>query len=105
MLANDTNLFLGQNNYMNHMQEILNKWCNTLGAKFNIKKTEIIPLSFTTHRSKVITSCKLNPQDQSPLNDKIKKKAKDEDTVRSLGAWIGNNTNLTDPLEPILDNI
>jgi hypothetical protein len=51
-----------------------------------------------------VTTRKINQHDQMPLNDRIKI-AQDGDAVRSLGAWIGNNTNLKTPWEPIIDNI
>jgi ribonuclease HI len=104
MFADDTNLFLGKNDRMDHVQDILNNWCSASGAKFNIEKTEIIPIGSEAHRSQVTTTRKINQNDQEPLNDRIKI-ARDGDAVRSLGAWIGNNTNLKTPWEPIIDNI
>ena len=104
MFADDTNIFLGKNDRMDHVQNILNEWCQTSGAKFNIDKMEIIPIGSEAHRHRIITTRKINQNDHTPLNDHIKI-ARDGDAVRSLGAWIGNNTNLKAPWEPILDNI
>ena len=104
MFADDTNLFLGKYDRMDHVQNILDDWCRASGAKFNIEKTEIIPIGSEAHRAHIVRTRKINCHDQTPLNEKIKI-AKDGDAVRSLGAWIGNNTNIKTPWEPILDNI
>src|SRR6266852_8614902 len=104
MFADNTNLYLGQNDRMDHVQEILDEWCRASGAKFNIEKTKIIPLGSEAHRATIIETHKLHHLDQVPLDDKIKI-AKDRDAIRSLGAWIGNKTNLKTPWEPIIDNI
>ena len=104
MFADDTSLFLGENDSMDHVQKILNEWCRASGAKFNTEKTEIIPLGSEEHRNRIITTRKINPRDQSPLNENVRI-ANDGDAIRSLGAWIGNNTNVKTPWEPIIDNI
>jgi ribonuclease HI/exonuclease III len=104
MFADDTNLFLGKNDRMDYVQTILNEWCRASGAKYNIEKTEIIPIGSKEHRTRVNTTRKINQLDRTPLDDRIKI-AQDGDAVRSLGAWIGNETNLKTPWEPILDNI
>jgi ribonuclease HI len=78
--------------------------CRASGAKFNIEKTEIIPIGTEEHRSTIITTRKINPLDQTPLHDQIRI-AKDGEATRSLGAWIGNHTNDLTPWETILDKI
>jgi hypothetical protein len=50
MFADDTNLYLKNHNHMDHVQTLLNEWCQASGAKFNIEKTEIIPLGSEAHR-------------------------------------------------------
>jgi Reverse transcriptase (RNA-dependent DNA polymerase) len=104
MFADDTNLYLGKNDRMEHVQRILDEWCCASGAKFNQGKTEINPFGFKAHRTRVTLTRKLNPQDPTPLDECIRI-ARDGDAVRSLGAWIGNKTNLKTPWEPIIDNI
>ena len=104
MFADDTNLYLKSTDRMDHVQEILQKWCKASGAKFNIEKTEIIPLGSEEHRTRVHQTRKLNQQDQTPLEGRIKI-ARDGDAVRSLGAWIGNNTNVKSPWEPVIETI
>ena len=43
LFADDMNLFLNQNDRMDIVQGILDRWCQASGAKFNLEKTEIIP--------------------------------------------------------------
>ena len=102
LFANDTNLFLHKEDCMDRVQETLDKWCLTSGAKFNMEKTEIIPIGSIAHRNQVITTRKINMNDQAPFDECIRI-AKDGEAIRSLGARIGNNTNEETPWEPVLD--
>ncbi|KAG2748706.1 hypothetical protein P692DRAFT_20709402, partial [Suillus brevipes Sb2] len=85
------------------LEDILTSWCLASGAKFNMEKTEIIPIGSKQHRERVITTRKLNLTDL-PLVNAIKI-APDGHPIRSLGAWIGNKTNNITPWEPIIDKI
>jgi hypothetical protein len=87
---------------MDDLQSILEEWCIASGAKFNIGKMEIIPIGTQEHRAQVITSRKLNPRDHTSIDERIRI-ANDGEATRSLGAWIGNNTNNATPWEPIID--
>jgi hypothetical protein len=42
LFADDTNLFLSKDNQIDYIQRTLDKWCKVSGARFNIKKTEVI---------------------------------------------------------------
>ena len=44
LFANDTTVYLSNEDRIDDLQTILAKWCEVSGAKFNIEKTEIIPL-------------------------------------------------------------
>ena len=104
LFADDTNLFLNKDDRLDYIQRILDKWCKASGARFNIEKTEIIPMGKKSHRRTVADTRKINPQDTNPLPPKIRI-ARDGEAVRILGAWIGNNANNQTPWEPILDTI
>jgi hypothetical protein len=104
LFADDTSIYLNHNDKMDDVQSILDNWCLASGAKFNIEKTEIIPIGTPEHRDQVITSRKLNPHDRTTLDTRIRI-AQDGEAMRSLGAWIGNNINNTTPWEPIIDKI
>ena len=102
LFADDTNLYLSKYDKMDDVQEILKEWCLASGAKFNIEKMEIIPIGTPEHRAQIVQTRKLNAQDQTTLDERIKI-ANDGEATRSLGAWIGNNTNDITPWEPIID--
>ena len=104
MFADDTTLFLSENDRLDDAQRVLDQWCRVSGAKFNIEKTEIIPIGTENHRSTVVRTRKINPRDEEPLNDRTRI-AEDGQATRSLGAWIGNHVNDLTPWEPILDKV
>ena len=102
LFADDTNLFLNKNDRMDDVQHILDEWCKASGAKFNLEKSEIVPLGTVDHRTRVAETRKINPRDALPLDERIRI-ASDGSAIRSLGAWIGNKTNAETPWEPIID--
>ena len=102
LFADDTSLYLSREDRLDHAQGILEDWCQVSGAKFNIDKTEIIPIGSEAHRQRVITTRKINQEDENPLSERIRI-AEDGEAVRSLGAWIGNKTNDATPWESIVD--
>ena len=69
-----------------------------------LEKTEIIPIGTVTHRTEIVETRKIHHADQAPLDAKIHI-AKDGEAVRSLGAWIGNNTQDLTPWESVIDKI
>ena len=103
LYADDTTVYLSESDRYDTLQSILTTWCRASGAKFNLSKTEIIPLGTLDHRNKVVQSRKVHPEDQ-PLVDGIRI-AEDGHPTRCLGAWIGNKVNAAQPWSPILDKI
>jgi len=104
LFVDNTNLFLSKDNQLDHIQQILDKWCKASGARFNIEKTEIIPVGKKSHRRSIHVTRKINPQDNEPLPPNIRIACNGE-AVRILGLWIGNETNDQTPWELILDVI
>jgi len=49
LYADDTTIYLNKNDKYSDLENILNEWCLALGAKFNMDKTEIIPIGSKTH--------------------------------------------------------
>jgi len=72
LFADDTNLFLNKDDRLDYIQGILDKWCKGSGARFNIEKTEIIPMGKKTHRSTIVETRRINPQDVNPLPPKVR---------------------------------
>ena len=104
LFADDTTVYLSNNDKFDTVEKLLATWCEVSGAKFNIEKTEIIPIGSLEHRKRVIDTRKIHPEDAEPLDDKIHI-ANDGEAVRSLGAWIGNNVCDLTPWETIIDKI
>ena len=104
LLADDTALYLSLTDRFDHILFILHSWCQVSGAKFNIEKTEIIPIGSPAHRACVYNTRKINPLDQSEFKLRIRI-APDGTAVRYLGAWIGNNVNEATPWEAVIDKI
>jgi ribonuclease HI/exonuclease III len=102
--ADDTSLYLCEADSFSHAQNLLSEWCQASGAKFNIEKTEIIPIGTTEYRRLVVETRKINQNDNEQFNDRIRV-TKDGEAIRFLGAWIGNHTNDATPWEPILVRI
>ena len=104
LFADDMTLYLSDKDRFDTIEPKLRAWCEASGAKFNIEKTEIIPLGTLTHRNTVITMRKINQQDQTQLDQRIHI-AKEGEAVRLLGAWIGNHAADLTPWEIMLDKM
>jgi hypothetical protein len=104
LFADDTNLYLSKYDRLDIVQGILDRWCRASGAKFNVEKTEVIPIGTATYRQSVIATRKINQLDHTPLPAQIHI-AKDGEAVRMLGAWVGNKADNQTPWEPIVDKV
>jgi hypothetical protein len=89
LFANNTTIYLSEENSFNKLNEILTDWCMALVAKFNINKTEIIPIGLREHQDRVIESRRFG-LDNSPIPSNIRI-AKQGELIRALGAFVGNN--------------
>ena len=88
LFADNTTIYLSENDRIEDLQSILHQWCTISGAKFNIEKTEIIPMGNKTQRDEIHKTGRMNGRDQGiPRDTHI---AKDGEPVRILGAWLGN---------------
>ena len=84
----DTTVYLLENNRIEDLQHVLQQCCAMSGAKFNIEKTEIIPVGNRTQQDEIRETGRMNGQDQGiPRDTHI---AKDRKLVRILGTWLGN---------------
>jgi hypothetical protein len=103
LFADDTTVYLSEDDSFDDLQQILRKWCRVSGAKFNVKKTVIIPLGTPEYRESVITSRRLrDDRNQIPSDIKI---AADGTPVRVLGAYVGNKINQLAVWTPTLEKI
>ncbi|XP_006464003.1 hypothetical protein AGABI2DRAFT_54977, partial [Agaricus bisporus var. bisporus H97] len=88
LFADNTTVFLTKHDKYSNLTKILETWCNTARAKFNITKTEIIPIGSRHFRDMLTQTRKLNENDD-PIPPNIHFAQQGEE-VRILGAWIGN---------------
>lgn len=103
LFADDTTVYLHETDSYREMECILNKWCTAARAKFNVPKTEIIPIGAPEYREGVRRTRKISANDDVIPNEiNI---VEERTAVRSLGAWIGNSIDNTEPWQPILERI
>ncbi len=100
LFADDTTVFLDEHDDFMEMQGVLDKWCAGARARFNVEKTEVLPvgteahrqgMSMRTGRSKLCLSI--------PVTVRV---IKDGELIRSLGAWIGNKCDGDEPWRKML---
>jgi hypothetical protein len=101
LFADDTTVYLREDDHFLDLQDVLHTWCKVAGAKFNIEKTGIIPIGRSEFRENFLQTRKLNPRD-SPIPQNIHI-AVDGEPTRILGSWIGNQVDQADPWTPILE--
>ncbi|KAJ7034882.1 hypothetical protein C8F04DRAFT_881494, partial [Mycena alexandri] len=65
------------------------EWPSTAGAKFNISKTEMIPIGRIEHRDRVRATRFVNGIGGTMIPAHVKIAAEGE-PIRTLGAWVGN---------------
>ncbi|KAE9404983.1 hypothetical protein BT96DRAFT_812721 [Gymnopus androsaceus JB14] len=103
LFADDTSAFLNATDNFEDLQNILSKWCLASGAKFNIGKTNIIPIGTEAFCKQVIQS-RITDCNKSPLPENLHI-AKEGEAVRILGAWFGNKINAEQVWAPVLEKI
>jgi hypothetical protein len=103
LFADDTVIYAHDRDSFDEIQQLLKLWCDASGAKFNMEKTEIIPIDTKEHQEDLIRARKLNPNDAT-LSEEIHI-TQDSKAICSLGAWIGNEVDDLQPWEPTIDKI
>ncbi|KZV80057.1 hypothetical protein EXIGLDRAFT_560163, partial [Exidia glandulosa HHB12029] len=88
LFVDDTCVYLSKEDDPATLQTILDTWCLASGAKFNIHKTEVIPIGTATFRASVIRDRRMDASTAPfPPGTKI---ALQGEATRLLGAHIGN---------------
>ncbi|PPR01210.1 hypothetical protein CVT24_006120 [Panaeolus cyanescens] len=103
LFADDTTVYLSQNDDIEGLYNILERWCSASGAKFNVTKTEIIPLGSKEYRENLIESRKIN-QEANPIRHDIHI-AETGEPVRVLGAWVGHEIDQSAIWQKVIDDI
>ncbi|KAJ3978958.1 hypothetical protein F5890DRAFT_1422050 [Lentinula detonsa] len=102
--ADDTTVYLSKEDDFGDLEQILKEWCLASGAKFNISKTEAIPLGSPEYRETLRQKRFLNGEDGTQIPEHIKI-AREGEAIRSLGALIGNDINQLLPWSRVLERI
>jgi hypothetical protein len=91
LFADDTLVYLRENDDFEELKRILSRFCLASTAKFNLGKTEYLPIGDEEYRAQVIQTRK--------VGDNIIEEGvtiiKDGEPMRTLGAWVGNNADTT----------
>ena len=103
LFADDTTVFLSEYDKFVDLEVILNKWCTASGARFNVNKTEVLPVGHPLYRKEVVVTRRIHPSQETLAN--TIHIAQDQESVRMLGAWIGNNIEQAIVWSPVLDKI
>ncbi|TFK56226.1 hypothetical protein OE88DRAFT_1621574 [Heliocybe sulcata] len=103
LFADDTTMYLSEYDDFYTLEALLSKWCQASRARFNINKTEIIPIGTSEYRKQVLTTRTLHPA-STPIPQTIWI-LEDGQSVRILGTWVGNNASAVTPWLTILEKI
>ncbi|TBU26612.1 hypothetical protein BD311DRAFT_625833, partial [Dichomitus squalens] len=88
LFADDTTMYLAETDDFSVLQDILDTWCSAAKAKFNIAKTEIIPVGERSYRENMAKTYKESGRwNAYPLNARM---AGEGDAIRVLGGFFGN---------------
>ncbi|KAE9386638.1 hypothetical protein BT96DRAFT_838950 [Gymnopus androsaceus JB14] len=87
LFADDTTVFLNEEDKLEDLEKILDQWCMALTAVFNIAKTQILPIRKKEYRLRIIADRRAIPeQRQIPEHIHV---AVEGEAIRILGAWYG----------------
>ncbi len=103
LFADDTTVYLDEKDSYRDLEGILGNWCRAARAKFNLGKTEIIPVGSPEYRRNVVESRRMGTgADAFPDGVHV---AVEGEAVRMLGAWIGNGVDGAHQWAQMLDTI
>jgi hypothetical protein len=88
LFTDDTTVYLDKRDNYEMLLSLLNLWCRVSGARFNVNKTEIIPIG-TAHFRNEFLETRRTTLESASFSDNIHI-AKEKEPVRMLGGWIGN---------------
>ncbi|KAJ7347258.1 hypothetical protein DFH08DRAFT_699550 [Mycena albidolilacea] len=101
LFADDTTIYLASTDSWSTLWQVLDLWCTVSTAKFNTKKTIILP--FGSPKGQVVLNRKISPTStQIPGDLKI---ISDQQTCRVLGAWVGNDVPYLTPWPKVIEKI
>ncbi|KAJ7126526.1 hypothetical protein C8R43DRAFT_897802 [Mycena crocata] len=103
MFADDTTVYLDKTDSFEELQAILDRWCRASSAKFNVGKTEVIPVGSPAYRAFLLAYRRLNDLD-GPIPDNIHI-VREGESVRILGGHVGNGIDNFVMWTPVVEKI
>lgn len=91
LFADDTLVYLREDNDFEELKRILSQFCMASTTKFNLGKTEYLPIGSENFRRQVIATRKVG---DNVIEEGITI-IKDGKPMQMLGAWVGNHANVT----------
>ncbi len=103
LFADDTTVYLSRQDDFETLQTVLDTWCSAAKARFNIGKTEIIPLGSPAFRDEMAETYRATGAwENYPRGVHV---AQEGEAVRILGAFFGNGVNQVDVWTLVLNKI
>lgn len=103
LFADDTTVYLSEFDDFRDLKVELDRWCLASGARFNVTKTEAIPLGTPEYRQR-LRDTRRNKAGGTRLQADIHITLEGEPT-RSLGGWIGNKVEQAQVWSKTLDKV
>lgn len=103
LFADDTTVYLRKETNFQDLERLLDRWCMASGAKFNVDKTEILPIGSTEYRRTLAEE-----RDPGAGAERIRDNisiAQDGRPVRILGGFVGNEIDESAVWGPVMDKI
>src|SRR5882672_8614168 len=101
LFADDTLVYLGSNDKFSDLEELINLFCKASTARFNMEKTEALPIGLPEYRDKVLTERSLGAS-TTKIPEYVRL-IKDGEPMRMLGAWVGNRITIEDKWNKIIE--
>ncbi|KAI0750103.1 hypothetical protein C8Q80DRAFT_1101041, partial [Daedaleopsis nitida] len=103
LFADDTTVFLSEDDDFADLQSVLDTWCSAAKAKFNIAKTEILPIGKKVFREEIVRTYRSTGSwENYPENVRI---VGEGEPMRILGAFIGNNVDQAGVWSPTIAKV
>ncbi len=103
LFADDTTIYLSEDDDFQTLQDVLDVWCSAAKARFDIGKTEIIPIGDPTFRREMAETYRTTGTWKNyPRGVHV---AQEGEAVRILGAFFGNEINQIDVWSLVLTKI
>lgn len=100
LFTDDTLIYTTITDDINELDKIIECFCKASTAKFNVEKTEFLPIGTKKYRTSVINTNKINETYTIPKEHTI---IKDSTPMRTLGAWVGNRININTQWNTIIN--